>query len=194
MPTTPLILASTSRYRRELLSRLGLPFSVVSPGIDEALVPHETPLARAQRLALAKARAVAEREPTATVLGSDQVAICKGELLEKPGTAERCRAQLRWLSAAAATYYTAVALVLLERNQALQFVDTTTVYFRALTEEEIERYIAAEQPFDCAGGFRSEVLGVSLFARVVSEDPTGLIGLPLIAVARGLRQLGYELP
>ena len=95
---------------------------------------------------------------------------------------------------AAATYYTAVAIVQLERNQALQFVDTTTVYFRALTEAEIERYIAAEQPFDCAGGFRSEALGISLFARVVSEDPTGLIGLPLIAVARGLRQLGYELP
>lgn len=194
MLTTPLILASTSNYRRELLTRLHLPFAVQSPGIDEATVAHETPLARAQRLALAKARAVAEREPTATVIGSDQVAVCKGELLDKPVTSERCRAQLRWLSAAAATYYTAVAVVQIERNQALQFLDTTTVYFRPLTEPEIERYIEAEQPFDCAGGFRSEALGISLFARVVSEDPTALIGLPLIAVARGLRQLGYELP
>ena len=194
MLTTPLILASTSNYRRELLTRLHLPFAVQSPGIDEATVAHETPLARAQRLALAKARAVAEREPSATVIGSDQVAVCKGELLDKPGTAERCRAQLRWLSAAAASYYTAVAIVQIERNQALQFLDTTTVYFRPLTEGEIERYIEAERPFDCAGGFRSEALGISLFARVVSEDPTALIGLPLIAVARGLRQLGYELP
>jgi septum formation protein len=194
MATPPLILASTSSYRRELLARLRLPFTAASPGVDEAPVPHETPLARAQRLALAKARAVAERDSAATVLGGDQVAVCKGELLDKPGTAERCREQLRWLSAAAATYYTAVAIVQLERNQALQLLDTTTVYFRALTEPEIERYIAAEQPFDCAGGFRSEALGISLFARVVSEDPTGLIGLPLIAVARGLRQLGYELP
>jgi septum formation protein len=194
MATVPLILASTSGYRRELLARLRLPFTTVPPGVDEAPVLHETPLARAQRLALAKARAVAERETSATVIGSDQVAVCKGELLEKPGTAERCRAQLQWLSAAAATYYTAVAIVHVERNQALQFLDTTTVYFRPLTEAEIERYIAAEQPFDCAGGFRSEALGIGLFARVVSEDPTGLIGLPLIAVARGLRQLGYELP
>ena len=194
MANTPLILASTSSYRRELLARLRLPFAVAAPGVDEAPVPHETPLARAQRLALAKARAVAEREPMAAVIGSDQVAVCKGELLEKPGDAERCHEQLRWLSAAAATYYTSVAIVQLERSQALQFLDTTTVYFRPLTEAEITRYITAEQPFDCAGGFRSEALGVSLFARVVSEDPTGLIGLPLIAVARGLRQLGFELP
>ena len=194
MSTPPLILASTSSYRRELLARLRLPFAAATPGVDETPVPHETPLARAQRLALAKARAVAERETAATVIGSDQVAVCKGELLEKPGTAERCREQLHWLSAAAATYYTAVAVVQAERNQTLQFVDTTSLYFRPLTDAEIERYIAAEQPFDCAGGFRSEALGISLFARVVSEDPTGLIGLPLIALARGLRQLGYELP
>src|SRR5579883_246855 len=126
MPTPPLILASTSGYRRELLSRLRLTFSVAAPGVDETAVAHETPMVRAQRLALAKARAVAEREPHATVIGSDQVAVCKGELLEKPQNAERCREQLHWLSAAAATYYTAVAVVQIERNQALQFVDTTT--------------------------------------------------------------------
>ena len=194
MPPTPLVLASTSVYRRQLLSRLGLPFSIVAPGVNEAPTPHHTPLERAQNLALAKASAVAEAQPGATVIGSDQVAVCKGELLEKPGGPERCREQLRWLSAAAATFHTGVAVVQAERGQTLQFLDTTTVYFRALSEAEIDRYVAAEQPFDCAGGFRAEGLGISLFARVVTEDPTGLIGLPLIAVCRALRQLGFELP
>jgi len=194
MSPAELVLASTSIYRRELLSRLRLPFSTVAPGIDESPTPHQTPIEHAQRLALEKATAVAASRLEATVIGSDQVAVCKGELLEKPGGAERCREQLRWLSAAAATFYTAVAVLHLGRGQTLQFVDTTTVYFRALSEPEIERYIAAEQPFDCAGGFRCEGLGIALFARVVSEDPTALIGLPLIAVARALRQLGYEAP
>jgi septum formation protein len=194
MPPSALVLASTSVYRRELLSRLRLPFSTAAPGVDEAPILHQTPLEHAQRLALAKATAVAQTLPQATVIGSDQVAVCKGELLGKPGDAEHCREQLRWLSAAAATFYTAVAVLQLERGQTLQFVDTTTVYFRALSEPEIERYIAAEQPFDCAGGFRCEGLGIALFARVVSEDSTALIGLPLIAVARALRQLGYEVP
>jgi len=194
MSPAALILASTSVYRRELLSRLHLPFDIVAPGVDEAPVPHQTPLEHAQRLALAKATAVAQLHPAATIVGSDQVAVCKGELLEKPGHAERCREQLHWLSAAAATFYTAVAVLQIERGQALQFVDTTTVYFRALSDAEIDRYIDAEQPFDCAGGFRCEGLGISLFARIVSEDPTALIGLPLIAVARSLRQLGYPLP
>lgn len=190
----PLILASTSAYRRELLSRLHLPFEVEPPGIEETAMAEETPLARVQRLALAKAAAVSVRRAEATVLGSDQLAVCKGELLEKPGDAGRCREQLRWLSASAATFYTAVALIGAERGSTQQFLDTTTVYFRALSDAEISRYVQAEQPFDCAGGFRSERLGVTLFARVISEDPTALIGLPLIAVARGLRQLGYELP
>jgi septum formation protein len=189
-----LVLASTSTYRRELLSRLHLPFGTVAPGVDESTMPHQTPLEHAQRLALEKATAVAAKRPDATVIGSDQVAVCKGELLGKPGDAEHCREQLRWLSAAAATFYTAVAVLQLGRGQTLQFVDTTTVYFRALSEPEIERYIAVEQPFDCAGGFRCEGLGIALFARIVSEDPTALIGLPLIAVARALRQLGYEVP
>jgi septum formation protein len=194
MAAAPLLLASTSSYRRELLSRLMLPFNTVAPGVDESPTPELTPLERAQTLALAKASAVARSHPDATVIGSDQVAVCKGELLEKPGDAERCREQLRWLSAAAATFYTAVAIVQPEREQPLQFVDTTTVYFRALSDAEVDRYIAAEKPFDCAGGFRCEGLGISLFARVVTEDLTALIGLPLIAVCRALRQLGYELP
>ncbi|MFI4869684.1 MAG: Maf family protein [Steroidobacterales bacterium] len=190
----PLILASSSAYRRELLSRLRLPFGCAAPGVDEAPLAAESHPDRAVRLALAKAAAVATRHPGSTVIGSDQIGVCKGEPLEKPGNAARARVQLQWLSAAAATFHTAVAVLPAERGNSLQFVDTTTVYFRALSEAEIDRYIAAEQPFDCAGGFRCEGLGISLFSRVVSEDPTGLIGLPLIAVARALRQLGYELP
>ena len=194
VPLAPLILASTSPYRRQLLHRLQINFDVLAPNVDESTLALETPLERAQRLALAKATAVSQRRSDATVIGSDQVAVCKGELLDKPGSAERCRAQLQWLSASAATFYTAVAVLQRASSASIQFVDTTTVYFRALSSAEIERYVAAEQPFDCAGGFRSEGFGISLLARVVSEDPTALIGLPLIAVGRALRQLDYALP
>jgi len=189
-----LVLASTSVYRRDLLRRLGLRFEAIAPGVDESPLPTESPHDRAVRLALAKANAVAGSRPGSAVIGSDQVGVCKGESLEKPGTAERARAVLQWLSGAAATFYTAVAVVQVEPAHCLQFVDTTTVYFRPLAEREIERYIEAEKPFDCAGAFRCEGLGIGLFTRVVSEDPTGLVGLPLIAVARSLRQLGFEIP
>jgi septum formation protein len=191
---TSLILASTSPYRRELLMRLGLPFQCVAPGVDESPLPTENPHDRAVRLALAKATAVATKHPSSVVIGSDQIGVCKGEPLEKSGDAERARTQLQWLSGAAASFHTAVAVVQGDPAHSLQFVDTTTVYFRALSEEEIARYVAVEKPFDCAGSFRCEALGVSLFTRVVCEDPTGLIGLPLIAVARALRQLGFEVP
>jgi septum formation protein len=190
----PLILASTSPYRRELLTRLRLPFECAAPEVDESALAAESHFDRAVRLALAKATAVAARRPDSTVIGSDQVGVCKGEALDKPGDAPRARAQLQRLSAAAATFYTAVAVLPVERASSLQFVDTTTVYFRALSDPEIDRYIDAEQPFDCAGGFRCEGLGITLFSRIVTEDPTGLIGLPLIALARSLRQLGYQLP
>jgi septum formation protein len=190
----PLILASTSLYRRALLQRLKLAFDCAAPGVDETSLAAESHLDRAVRLALAKAAAVAARHPGTTVIGSDQIGVCKGALLDKPGDALRAHAQLQWLSAAAATFYTAVAVLQLERGHSLQFVDTTTVYFRALSDAEIDRYIAIERPFDCAGSFRCEGLGITLFSRVESEDPTGLIGLPLIAVARALRQLGYDLP
>jgi septum formation protein len=189
-----LVLASTSAYRRELLSRLRLPFEVAAPQVDEVAIASETPLERAQRLALAKAEAVSLRFPQASVIGSDQVAVCRGEVLEKPAGAARCREQLAMLSGAAAVFYTAVAVIPGAGARAAQFVDTTTVYFRTLTEAEIERYVAAEQPFDCAGGFRCEGLGISLFTRIVSEDSTALIGLPLISLARSLRQLGYAVP
>jgi septum formation protein len=191
---TSLILASTSAYRRELLGRLNLPFECIAPGVDETPLPTESPHDRAIRLALAKANAVAARRPGALIIGSDQVGVCKGEALDKPGNADRARLQLQWLSASAATFTTAVAVVQSEPAHCLQFVDTTTVYFRPLAEDEIERYISVEQPFDCAGGFRCEGLGISLFTRIVNEDPTGLIGLPLIALSKALRQLGCAVP
>ena len=189
-----LILASSSLYRLELLARLRVPFQAMAPEVDESTLALETPLERAQRLALAKAASISRKLRDATVIGSDQVAVCKGELLGKPGDAGRCREQLQWLSASAAQFHTAVAVLQPASGANIQFIDTTTVYFRALSPGEIERYIEAEQPFDCAGGFRCEALGISLFARVVSEDPTALIGLPLMAVARALRQLGYHVP
>jgi septum formation protein len=189
-----LILASTSRYRRELLQRLGLPFEVIPPLVDESGLLSESVLERAQRLALAKARAVSLQRPDATVIGSDQVAHCQGRTLDKPGNAEHCRAQLRLLSASSATFHSAVALLPAHNAPPIEFVGTTTVYFRALSGEEIERYIAVERPFDCAGSFRSEVLGISLFERVECEDPTALIGLPLIRLAAALRSLDYAVP
>ncbi len=189
-----LILASGSAYRRELLARLALPFDWVSPDIDESALPTESAPDRAVRLALAKANVIAKRRPGSTVIGSDQVCVCKGESLEKPGDADRARAMLQWLSAATATFHTAVAIVQSDPSYCLQFVDITTVYFRPLSDDEIQRYVDIEEPFDCAGGFRCEGLGIALFNRMVSEDPTGLIGLPLIALSRALRQLGFAIP
>lgn len=189
-----LILASTSRYRAQLLERLRVRFEAVAPGVEESPRLHEIPLERAQRLALAKSMAVSARYPMATVIGSDQVAVCKGDVLDKPGDAAQCREQLQRLSGSTATFHTALAVIDPSRQANIQIVDTTTVYFRALEAAEIERYVELEKPLDCAGGFKAEGLGIALFTRIVSEDPTALIGLPLIALARALRQLGYEVP
>jgi septum formation protein len=195
VPNPPrLILASGSRYRRELLGRLRLPFEVHSPGTDESVRAGEGPVERARRLALAKALALTPSNPDAVLIGSDQVAVCGDELLHKPGNAARCAAQLRALSGNTAVFYTAVAIAGPAAAAPLQFLDTTSVEFRSLSDDEIQRYITAEQPFDCAGGIRSEGLGIALFKRMQSEDPTGLIGLPLIALAAALRSRGYAIP
>ena len=190
----PLILASTSRYRRELMERLRLPFEVVAPGVDEAHVSGEAPTTRAQRLALAKAAAAADARPDAVVIGSDQVALCGSQVLDKPGDAAGCRAQLALLSGRRATFHTAVAVLCHAHRFSDCFVDVTELQFRPLTSAEIERYIDIDQPFHCAGSFRSESLGVSLFARMDSSDPTGLIGLPLIRLSESLRAAGFRLP
>jgi septum formation protein len=189
-----LILASTSVYRRELLARFGLPFETLAPGVSEAHVAQESPADRALRLALEKARAVARAHPQAVVIGADQVAACGDQLLDKPGDAARSREQLEALSRRTALFYTACAVLGGSRAVHLAHVDTTSVLFRELSAGEIERYVAREQPYDCAGGFRAESLGITLFECIESRDPTALIGLPLIWLAAALREAGFPLP
>lgn len=191
--TGALILASTSRYRRELLERLQLPFTTERPDVDETPLPGEAPAALASRLAVAKAREVARLHPGAWVLGSDQVAGFDGHALGKPGSRDAAIAQLQSMSGSSVQFLTAVALC---RGDALagEALDTTTVTFRCLRRAEIERYVDAEQPLDCAGSFKSEGLGIALFDAIETRDPTALIGLPLIATARLLRDAGFVLP
>ena len=190
----PLILASTSRYRRELLERLGIPFSAESPGVSENHLADESPADRALRLAIAKADAVAARHPGAVVIGSDQVAAAGDTVLDKPETAVRAREQLARLSGSTARFLTAVSIRSHNAAIRLDHLETVTVRFRPLSAAEIERYVAREQPLDCAGSFKSEALGITLFEAVESRDPTALVGLPLIWVAQALRQAGFQLP
>ncbi len=188
-----LILASTSRYRRELLERLRLPFETARPRVDEVPRPGELPEALARRLAGEKSLAVSMSHPDAWVLGSDQVAALGPALLGKPGTRELAIAQLTAMSGREVHFHTAAAL----RGgggRLLEALDTTVVQFRNLQDGAIERYVDAEQPLDCAGSFKAEGLGISLFESIRSSDPTALVGLPLIAVARMLREVGYRLP
>jgi len=191
---SPLILASTSRYRAELLRRLGVPFEQQAPGSDETPRAGEAPLALAQRLALAKATAVAARHPQRWVLGSDQVCACGDELLGKPGTRQRAIEQLTRLSGNSARFFTAVALTRGASGEMHEALDLTTVRFRRLDAAEIERYVDAEAAFDCAGSFKSEGLGIALCEAIESRDQTGLVGLPLIAVRQLLLQAGLALP
>jgi septum formation protein len=188
----PLILASGSKYRAELLSRLQLPFIGIAPNLDESALPDEPVRALTQRLALAKARVLVSQHPQRWVLGSDQAASAQGRILGKPGTIERAAEQLSFLSGKAVEFLTAVALV--RDDQVFTALDVTTVQFRVLNSGEIARYLNAESVLDCAGSFKCEGLGISLFESIHSEDPTGLIGLPLIAVRRLLAQAGHTLP
>jgi septum formation protein len=190
----PLILASTSRYRADLLRRLGLAFEQQAPGSEETSLPGEAPEALARRLARAKAEAVAGRHPQRWVLGSDQVCACGEALLGKPGTRQRTIEQLLRLSGNSARFFTAVALVHQGKGLLYQALDLTVVRFRRLDLAEIERYVDAEPALDCAGGFKAEGLGITLCEAIDSSDPTGLIGLPLIAVRGLLAQAGLLLP
>ena len=187
-----LVLASTSRYRRELLSRLGLPFRAVAPQVEETPRPGEAPRALACRLAQAKAEAVAAQCPGALVIGSDQVAELDGRALGKPGSVAAAEAQLAASSGRSVRFHTALCLVDTRGAAAAPTLacDLTRVVFRALSHEDIARYVAAERPLDCAGSFKAEGLGIGLFERIENEDPTALIGLPLIALARMLRAVG----
>lgn len=189
-----LILASTSPYRRSLLERLGVPFTARPPQAPEDTLPGELPPDRALRLAVAKAQAIASHRPDAVVIGSDQVAALGSRILDKPGDAARCRAQLTAASGSSARFHTACAVIALRAGIRRVHIDTTTVVFRTLGDEEIARYVERERPFDCAGGFRAEGLGISLFESIESRDPTAIIGLPLIWLAEALRHAGFLLP
>ena len=188
-----LILASTSRYRRELLQRLRLPFDVVSPEVDETPLPGETPQALAQRLALAKAHAVAARFPQAVVIGSDQVADLDGEPLGKPGDHARATVQLQRMRGRTLVFQTAVAVVCGDSRFTAHDVAPVRVVFRPLSDEAIEAYLRAETPYDCAGSAKSEGLGIALLDTIDSDDPTALVGLPLIRTCRMLRAAGVDL-
>jgi septum formation protein len=185
-----LILASTSRYRQELLNRLRIPFEAVAPEVDETALPGEAPAALAERLALAKARAVAARVPGAVVLGSDQVAELDGNAIGKPGTHENAARQLRRMSGREVVFQTAVAVVApgvaaIERAE-------VRVRFRELRDAAIEAYLRADEPYDCAGSAKVESLGIALLEAVESDDPTALVGLPLIRTCALLRRAGLE--
>ena len=188
-----LVLGSTSPYRRELLQRLQIPFEIAAPEVDETPHPGEAPRMLAQRLALAKARAVAHLFPDAVVIGSDQVADLSGIPLGKPGTHEKAVAQLRQMRGQTVVFQTAVSVVCLESGFEENSLAAVSVTFRDLTDIEIENYLRAEQPYDCAGSAKSEGLGIALLASIDSDDPTALVGLPLIRTCQMLRAAGIEL-
>ncbi len=187
-----IILASTSPYRRELLAKLGLPFECAAPGVDEAPLPGEAPPALAARLAEAKAWAVARGFPGGLIIGSDQVAGLDGEKLGKPMSRDNTIAQLRKASGRAVEFYTALCVANPATREAKTEVDCCTVVFRALSPAQIERYVDRDRPFDCAGGFKSEGLGIALFERIEGGDPNALVGLPLIRLTRMLEAFGVE--
>ncbi len=192
-PPRPLVLGSTSRYRRELLARLGVPFEVAAPDVDETPHPGELPLALATRLALAKAQAVAALWPQAVVIGSDQVADLHGEPLGKPGNHARATEQLRRMRGQVVIFQTALAVVCVETGFVQQDVAQVKVLFRDLTDDEIENYLQTEQPYDCAGSAKSEGLGIAQLERIDNDDPTALVGLPLIRTARMIRAAGIKI-
>jgi len=189
-----LVLASTSRYRRELLERLRIPFQTVSPGVDEAPLPGEAPAVTAERLALAKAQAAHGRFPRSLIIGSDQVAFCEGVRLDKPGDHDGALRQLRHSSGKTVSFITAIALFNTASGRAQTKLVPTEVRFRKISDHEIERYLQAEPAYDCAGSAKAEGLGISLVDSIQSSDPTALIGLPLIALSEMLRSENLPVP
>ena len=188
------ILASTSHYRKNLLSRLGVPFETAAPDVDESPLENEPPADTASRLALAKAQAVRARFPQALIIGSDQVAVCNGMRLDKPLTHAVAVQQLRHVSGKAVTYHSAVALINARSGRAQSRLVPTEVKFRRLDQAEIERYLRREPAYDCAGSAKAEGLGISLAESIISDDPTALIGLPLIALSEMLREEYLTIP
>jgi len=193
-PPTELILASTSKYRRQLLERLGIPFTCEAPGVDESIAKRElgAPAAIVRELARQKADAVAVRHPRAIVVGSDQGACIDGTMLDKPGTVAAACAQLERLQGRTHELLTAVAIA--HGGTRIEFTDVTRLGMRALSRDEIERYVAADRPLDCAGSYKIEGLGIALFERVDCADQTAIMGLPLLRLCHELRGLGFALP
>ncbi len=189
-----LVLASTSAYRRMLLERLDLPFETARPDVDETPLPGETPPQTAERLAVEKARAVARLHPDSLIIGSDQVAHLGEEIFGKPGTMERAVAQLQRMRGQSVVFHTALALINTANGRVHCEGIPTTVRFRMLSDDEIVRYVERERPLDCAGSAKSEGLGITLLEALSGDDPTALIGLPLIALSRMLRTEGVALP
>lgn len=191
-PRIELLLGSSSKYRKQLLSRLGVAFSTASPDIDESPYPNESPQALVIRLAEQKARALHAAYPQHLIIGSDQVACVNGEILGKPGTEDKAREQLQRLSGHTVQFFTGLALFNATSNQVQIDMDTTDVKFRELSVDEIAAYVQKEQPLDCAGSFKSEGLGIALFERVTTDDPAALIGLPLVKLCAMLRHEGLN--
>ncbi len=187
---TPVILASTSPYRRDLLARLGIPFTVAAPAVEETPLPDETPAQLVQRLAQAKAGAVFTQHPQAIVIGADQMAVCAGAVLGKPGNAERAARQLRRVSGKRVDFLNGLALMAPSLPAARVELVVYAVHMRELSDEEIAGYIRRDHPFDCAGSFRSEGLGIALASRLEGDDPTALVGLPLIRLCTLLAAAG----
>ncbi|WCH29383.1 Maf family protein [Aeromonas salmonicida] len=193
MPTL-LILASTSRYRKTLLEKLGLPFECAAPEVDESPLPDESAEALVARLALAKASAIADQFDQGLIIGSDQVCVCDGRILGKPGTVEKAVAQLMAARGRSITFYTGLCVLDAASGKAEQLVEPFTVHFRTLDETAIRRYVAAEMPLDCAGSFKCEGMGIVLFKGLEGRDPNALIGLPLIGLIELLERHGLALP
>jgi septum formation protein len=194
MPVRQLVLASTSTYRRMLLERLHLPFTCVAPEVDETPLPQEEPRSMALRLATAKAHARAEQFPAALIIGSDQVAVAAGTILGKPGNREAATAQLRLTRGASALFHTALCLLDAPTGRAQTAVVTTGVHYRNYSDAQIARYLERDEPWQCAGSARIEALGITLIERLEGEDPTALVGLPLIALTTMLNAEGIEVP
>lgn len=192
--TPRLVLASTSKYRRALLDRLMVPFEICGSLVDETPQSGEDPIALVSRLAKSKATAVESRYPNDVIVGSDQCAVLGRTILGKPGTAEKCIEQLKNASGQRVHFHTAVHVIDHRNRRHDAHVDTTTVLFRSVSDTEVRNYVSRENPIDCAGGFKVEGLGIALFDRIDSQDPTALIGLPLIWLCGALRRAGLSVP
>jgi MAF protein len=193
--TSPtVVLGSTSLFRKELLSRLGIPFSTASPNVDETALEGESPQDLVTRLSLAKAQAVAGNHPESLIIGSDQVACNQGKILGKPGNRENALQQLSEASGKRISFYTGLCLLNAESGRSHVICEPFHVHFRTLEPSQIERYLDAEQPYNCAGSFKSEGLGIALFEKMEGDDPNSLIGLPLIRLISMLKEEGIEIP